>query len=457
MAFTFVSEAFKGRNRFLLRIAIIAALGGFLFGYDTGIISGAQVYIQRDLSTSQLEQQWVVGSLLVGAIVGAAVSGWLSDRIGRRRTKIISGCVYLLGGLGSAFSPTAELLLGSRFVLGLAVGTASFVSVEYISEQAPPRLRGGVSSFNQLMVTTGILVAYLVAAGFQNVPGTWRWMLGLSVVPGLALAIGMLTVPASPRWLVSRGREDDARRVLQRTRSDEEADDEVDQIREAVEKSREVGLRDLARRPLRPLMLVGLVLAVGQQIIGVNTVVYYSATILQYTGLSANSSVLQAISVGVTNVVFTVVAILLLDRVGRRPLLLTGTVGTIVALVGLGLWFQLPALQAVPVLALALLLLFMASFAVGLGPVFWLMISEIYPLGVRSRAMSVATVANWAANFVVSYFFLQLVSGIGRPGTFWLYAALGVLSLAFFWRAVPETKDRSLEEIQREVAGTTAG
>ncbi len=452
MAFTFVSEAFRGNNRFLLRIAIIAALGGFLFGYDTGIISGAQVYIHRALGTSQLAQQWIVGSLLVGAIVGAAVSGWSSDRIGRRRTKFISGCVYVVGGLGSAFSPTVELLLGSRFVLGLAVGTASFVSVEYISEQAPPRLRGGVSSFNQLMVTTGILVAYLVAAGFQNVPGGWRWMLGLSVVPGLALAIGMLTVPYSPRWLVSKGRDDEARRVLARTRSDEAVDGEVDDIREAVERSSEVGLRRLFRRPLRPLMLVGLALAIGQQIIGVNTVVYYSATILQYTGLSASSSVLQAVSVGITNVVFTVVAILLLDRFGRRPLLLTGTAGCILALVGLGLWFRLPALQAVPVLALIFLLVFIASFAVGLGPVFWLMISEIYPLGVRSRAMSVATIANWAANFVVSYFFLQLVGGIGRPGTFWLYAALGVVSFAFFYRAVPETKDRSLEEIQREVA-----
>src|SRR5690242_10513310 len=226
MPASFVKEAFKGDNRFLLRIAIIAALGGFLFGYDTGIISGAQLYIQKDLSTTQLEQQWIVGALLVGAMVGAAVSGWLSDRIGRKWTKFTSGCVYVVGGLGSAFAPGTEWLLASRFVLGLAVGTASFVSVEYISEQAPPRLRGGVTSFNQLMVTTGILVAYLVAAGFQNVPGTWRWMLGLSVVPGLALALGMLTVPYSPRWLVGQGRHDEAREVLRRTRDEEEADQE---------------------------------------------------------------------------------------------------------------------------------------------------------------------------------------------------------------------------------------
>ncbi|GGL89321.1 sugar porter family MFS transporter [Nakamurella endophytica] len=455
MPTSFVKEAVKGNNKFLLRIAVIAALGGFLFGYDTGIISGAQLYIQRDLSTTSLEQQWIVGALLVGAVVGAALSGWLSDRIGRRWTKVGSGTVYVLAGLASAFSPDTPWLLASRFVLGLAVGTASFVSVEYISEQAPARLRGGVTSFNQLMVTTGILVAYLVAAALQGAPAGWRWMLGLSAVPGLALAVGMLTVPSSPRWLVARGRKDDARRVLSRTRSDDETDDELDSITEAVGTSRSTRLRDLFRQPLRPLMVVGLVLAIGQQVIGVNTVVYYSATILNYTGLSASASVLQAISVGITNVVFTVVAILLLDRVGRRPLLLVGTTAATLALVALGLWFAVPGLKDHPLFALVFLLVFMAGFAVGLGPVFWLMISEIFPVGVRSKAMSIATVANWAANFLVSYFFLQLVGAMGESGTFWLYAGFGVLSFFFFLRKVPETKDRSLEEIQQEVGSRT--
>ena len=454
MADGFVREAFRGENRFLLRIAVIAAVGGFLFGYDTGIISGAQVYIKRDLSTSQVEQQWIVGALLVGAAVGATVSGWAADRIGRKWTKVIAGSVYVAGGLASALAPGIIFLLASRFVLGLAVGTASFVSVEYISEHAPARLRGGVTSFNQLMVTSGILVAYLVAAGFQNVSGNWRWMLGLSAVPGLVLAIGMLTVPRSPRWLVSHGHEDEAREVLSRTRDEEETEDELEQIGKAVEDSRNTRIRDLFRMPLRPLMLVGLALAVGQQVIGVNTVVYYSATILRYTGLSANASVLQAVSVGITNVVFTIVAILLLDRVGRRPLLLTGTAGAVLSLVGLGLWFEIGALKHIGILALIFLLAFMASFAVGLGPVFWLMISEVYPVGIRSRAMSVATVANWVANFFVSYFFLQLVSAVGRPGTFWIYAGLGVLAFAFFAWRLPETKDRSLEEIQQEVGAT---
>lgn len=456
----FVREATRGNNRFLLRIALIAAIGGFLFGYDTGIISGAQIYITQDLHASKLEQQWLVGSLLIGAIVGAIVSAYSSDRIGRRKTKIISGCVYVVGGAASAFAPSVGVLLVSRFVLGLAVGTASFVAVEYISEQSPPKLRGGVTSFNQFMVTLGILIAYLVAAGFQHVDGTWRWMLGLAVLPGLALAIGMLTVPASPRWLVTRGRTDEARQILRRTRSEEEADDEVEAISDITERAGRIGLSDLFRPPLRPLMMLGVALAAGQQLVGVNTVIYYSATILHYTGLTASDSVLEAVSVGITNVVFTVVAVLLLDRVGRRPLLLIGTAAVTVALIGLGLWFQLRALQQQGWLALVFLLLFMAGFAIGLGPVFWLLISEIYPLGVRSKAMSVATVVNWAANFLVSYFFLQLVSGIGRPGTFWVYAGFGILAFAYFIWRLPETRNRSLEDIERDLGadpGQVAG
>lgn len=453
---SFASEALRGENRFLLRIAIIAALGGFLFGYDTGIISGAQLYITRELSLTSTEEQWIVGSLLIGAIVGAAGSGWLSDKIGRKWTKVLSGSIYVTGGLASAFAQSASWLFASRFWLGLAVGAASFVSVEYISEHTPARLRGGVTTFNQLMVTTGILVAYLVAAGFQNLPGTWRWMLGLSALPGLALAIGMLTVPHSPRWLMSKGRRDEAREVLGRTRSDEEADKEVEGIQEAVDTAGSTRIRDLFVTPLRPLMIAGLALAVFQQFIGVNTVIYYSATILTYTGLSASASVLQAVSVGITNVVFTVVAVLLLDRVGRRPLLLVGTVGATLSLVGLGAWFFLDSLQSVPWLALVFLLTFVASYAVGLGPVFWLMISEIYPLGVRSRAMSVATVANWTANFLVSYFFLQLVGALGRPVTFWVYAVFGVLAVAYFAKKIPETKDKTLEEIEQELGAEGA-
>jgi sugar porter (SP) family MFS transporter len=450
----FVSTAMKGRNPFVLRIAAVAALGGFLFGYDTGVISGALLYIKKDLHAGTTAQQWVVASLLLGAIAGAALSGYLADRISRRWTKALSGGIYVLAAVGSALSQNVGELITARFVLGLSVGTASFVSPMYIAEQTPPKIRGGVVSFNQLMVVSGIMLAYIADWALKGVTYNWRWMLGLGAVPGVALFAGMFFVPHSPRWLAERGRDDEARDVLKRSRREDEVESELADIKSVAGEQREVRLRDLLAGTPRKLMIVGLGLAVFQQLVGVNTVIYYSPTILSYTGLNADAAITQALTIGIVNVVFTVVAILLLDKVGRRALLLTGTVGLTVSLVVLGVFFQVHALQAsAPWLALAALLLFMASFAIGLGPVFWLMISEIYPLRYRSQAMAVSTVGNWAANFLVSYFFLSLVGWLGKPGTFWLYAAIGVAAAVFFWWRVPETKGRSLEEIERQVTG----
>ncbi len=453
----FARELVRDRNGFVLRISVIAAIGGFLFGYDTGVISGALLYIGPDLHAGQLAKQWVVGSLLLGAVAGAIVSGYAADRFSRKWTKFGSGCIYVAAALASAFAQSVGWLIAARAVLGLAVGTASFVSPMYISENTPPRIRGGTVSFNQLMITSGILIAYIVNFAFRGVGDNWRWMLGLGALPGLALAIGMLFVPHTPRWLMQAGREDEARAVLEQSRTSDEIDDEIGDIRDVVQQHRSTSLRRLIGPRVRPLLLVGLGLAVFQQLIGVNTVVYYSATILKYTGISTAKSIGEALFVGITNVVFTVVAILLLDRVGRRALLLIGTAGAATALVVLGVYFDVPALkQNAGWLGLVALIVFIASFAVGLGPVFWLMISEIFPLGIRSKAMSVCTVGNWLFNFLVSYFFLSFVSGIGRAGTFWLYGSLGVLALAFFAFRVPETKDRSLEEIEAELGADSS-
>jgi sugar porter (SP) family MFS transporter len=436
----FAREVVRGRNRFVLGISIIAAIGGLLFGYDTGVISGALLYVKQDLHAGQFAQQWIVGSLLLGAVCGAIISGYSADRLSRKWTKFISGCVYVVAALASALAQDVAWLIAARFVLGLAVGTASFVAPMYISEQTPPKIRGGTVSFNQLMVTTGILIAYLINFAFRNVGDNWRWMLGLGAVPGVALAVGMLFVPHTPRWLMQAGREDEARDVLQRSREPDQIDDEVDEMRDVIEQHRGTSLRALVGARVRPLLLVGLALAIFQQLIGVNTVIYYSATILKYTGISTDKSIGEALFVGITNVVFTIVAILLLDRIGRRVLLLIGTVGASAALILLGIYFQSPTLQhSAGWVGLLALLVFIASFAVGLGPVFWLMISEIFPLGIRSKAMSVCTVANWLFNFLVSYFFLSLVSGIG------------VIALVFFAVRIPETKDRSLEEIEHEL------
>jgi sugar porter (SP) family MFS transporter len=453
----FLREAFSGRNRFVLRLAIVAAIGGFLFGYDTGVISGALLFIKDDLHADQFEQQAFVGALLIGAVLGAIVSGFSADALSRRWTKVISGCIYVLGALGSAFSQNATELIIARLVLGVAVGTASFVSPMYISELAPKRIRGGVTSFNQLMVVLGILAAYVVNWALKGVADEWRWMLGLGAIPGVALAIGMLFQPYSPRWLVEHGREDEALAVLKRARaSDEEAEDELGEIREAADQ--EGGVRDLWGAQVRPMVAVGLTLAVAQQFIGVNTVIYYSPTILKFTGLGNGSAITQALSIGLANVVFTILAVLVLDRVGRRPLLIIGTSGCIVSLGALGAFFASGWLQHhLAWLALVALIVYIASFAIGLGPVFWLMISEIFPLRVRAPAMSASTVGNWSANFLVSSFFLTLTTVITRQGTFWLYAGFGMLALIFFAAKLPETKDRTLEEIEREVGGSAGG
>ncbi len=454
---SFLREIRQSGNGLIIRISVIAAIGGLLFGYDTGVISGALLYIKDDLHAGQFTQQAIVSVLLLGAMAGALASGYLADRISRRWTKVISGSLYVVGALGCAFSVNAEMLIAFRFLLGLSVGTASFVSPLYISEVSPPRVRGGLVSFNQLAITSGILLAYIVNFLFKGVAGNWRWMLGIAALPGAALAVGMLTVPHTPRWLMLTGQQDRARGVLEKLRSedsDADIEDEVEDIRKANEKEGESSVKDLVAARLRPLLVIGLALALFQQFVGVNTVIYYAPTILTDTGLTKSSSITQTVFVGVTNVVFTIVAVLLLDRVGRRKLLLGGVVGLTLALVTLGIYFWSSTLQQnVPYLALVALLVYIASFAVGLGPVFWLMISEIYPMGVRSKAMSVATIANWGANFLVAATFLSLTNIITRQGTFFLYSALAVAAFLVFAARVPETKGRSLEEIQADVLG----
>ena len=453
----FVREMRASGNGLLVRISAIAAIGGLLFGYDTGVISGALLYIKDDLDAGEFEQQAIVAALLLGAMVGAVLSGYLADRISRKWTKVISGSIYFLAALGCAFSISAPMLIGFRFVLGISVGTASFVSPLYISEVSPPRVRGGLTSFNQMAVVTGILLAYIINFLFRDFTAEWRWMLGVAAIPGAVLAVGMLTVPHTPRWLASVGREDKARKVLEGLRSgddDADVDGELDDIKEANESERGSTLRTLLEHRLRGVLVIGVVLAVAQQLIGVNTVVYYAPTILSDTGLGNSAALAGTLVVGVTNLVFTAIAVLLLDRVGRRPLLITGTVVALIALAVLGVYFSSSTLQDnAGWLALAGLILFMAGFAIGLGPVFWLLISEIFPSGVRSKAMAVSTVANWGANFVVAQTFLTLSSAITRAGVFFLYAALAVLATVFFVFKVPETSGRSLEDIQEDLTG----
>ncbi|WP_111719273.1 sugar porter family MFS transporter [Homoserinimonas sp. OAct 916] len=456
----FITGLKASGNGMLVRISIIAAIGGLLFGFDTGVISGALLYLKKDLNANSTAQEWIVSVLLLGAILGAIGSGYLADKLSRKWTKVISGCIYVVGALGCAFAVSIPMLIGFRFLLGLSVGTASFVAPLYIAEVSPPRVRGGLVSFNQLLITSGILLAYLVNFAFSSTPDGWRWMLGVGVIPGAALAIGMLTVPHTPRWLMEQGREDEARAVLTKLRGSDphaDIDKEIEEIQKAKEMESSSRVRDLLKPNIRPLIWIGAGLAIFQQFVGINTVIYYAPTILKGTGLTNSASIAQTVFVGVTNVVFTIVAVLLLDKVGRRRLLLIGTVGLTVAIIFLGVFFASSWLQTnASYLALVALIVYIAAFAVGLGPVFWLMISEIYPTGIRSKAMSFATVLNWAANFVVAGTFLTLIALISTQGAFFVFGGMGILAIVFFAWKVPETKDKSLEQIQQELLGGDA-
>jgi SP family galactose:H+ symporter-like MFS transporter len=438
----------SSRTRFVYLAAAISALGGMLFGYDIGVISGAILFIKGQFSLSPGMEEIVVSSVLLGSLLGALVGGFLADCLGRRRLLIITAVVFGVGAFGAALAPGTALLIAARIVAGTAIGIASFVAPLYISEIAPVEIRGTLVSVNQVALTSGIVISYVVDYAFAGA-GAWRWMFALAVIPATAFGIGLLFIPNSPRWLVGRGQVDQARAVLKRIRAPEQVEGELGEIRQSVAQQKGQW-SELLSPLLRSAMIVGIGLAVAQQITGINTVIYYAPTIFKFAGLSSASvAILASVGVGVVNVVFTVVAMQLIDRVGRRPLLLVSLAGMALSLSVLGLAFSLPQLSgSLGWIAVVSLMVYVGSFAVGLGPVFWLILSEIYPLTIRGRAMSVGTVANWSANLIVALSFLTLTQVLGKSATFWLYAVVSIGSWLFAFYLVPETKGKTLEQIE---------
>lgn len=447
-------------NRFVYITAIVAALNGLLFGFDTGVISGALLYIEQGFGLSSFLQELVVSSVLVGAVIGAAVGGTLADRFGRRKITLLGASIFFVSSLGMAVSPTVYWLIGWRFVVGVAIGVASIVGPLHISETAPPKIRGSLGSLQQLAITLGILLAYLINYVFASlITGStaWRWMLGFGVVPATALGIGMYYLPETPRWLVKEDREDEARETLSRLRTETEVEDELQEIKELEDVERG-GLSVLLQPWVRPALVVGIGLAILQQATGINAVLYYAPTVFNSIGLQAIASILATVGIGVINVALTFVAIWQVDRIGRRPLLLISLSGMTVMLGILGAAFWLPSLSGnVAWIAGGSMILYVAFFAVGLGPVFWLMIAEIYPLEIRGSGEGLASVANWGTNLLVSVTFLTLANMIGQGVTFWLYGAVGVIAVVFVYTQVPETMGRSLEEIESDLRGSASG
>ncbi len=436
---------------FVFLAAIFAAVGGLLFGYDTAAISGAVIFIKKQFSLSTFPEELVVGMVLVGAATAALGGGRLSDRLGRRVTLMLTSVIFILGALICALADSFAILLVGRTIVGIGIGLASTTVPVYISEVAPPQARGWQVSLFQLAITIGILVAYVVDYAFAE-SGGWRWMLGLAAVPGALLGIGMLFLPESPRWLAKHGQTEKALGILTRIRGGSNVTAEFEEIQNALAQSGDRGhWSDLLGPAVRPALVIGIGLAVFQQITGINTVIYYAPTILQSAGISsASGAILATAGIGVVNVVMTLVSMWLIDRMGRRPLLLIGTAGIAITLGVLGFAFLKPG-GGLAKIAVVTLMAYVASFAISLGPIFWLLISEIYPLKIRGLAGGTAAASNWAANLVVSLTFLTLVEALGPSRTFWLYALFAVGGWFFCYFLVPETKGRTLEEIERSL------
>jgi sugar porter (SP) family MFS transporter len=437
-------------------IATIGALGGLLFGYDTGVISSALLFIRTEFHLSSGGQSIVAGIVLAGAVIGAMIAGPLSDRFGRRVVILGTAIAFVVGAVISAFAGGVEMLLIGRFIIGIAIGVASMLTPLYLAEIAPTASRGAITSLNQLCITIGILISYLVGYAFAEVDHGWRWSLGLGAVPGIVLALGMLVLPESPRWLAGRGEIREAETALRRLRGPAaDVSDELSALRtDAMNEGRLVPWSRLFTPQVRPVLIVGIGLAMFQQITGINTVIYFAPQILEAAGMSSASvSILATAGVGAVNVALTLVSIRLIDTAGRRSLLFWSLGGMMVALVVLAGGFALGnggMLGWVTALSLAA---YVAFFAVGLGPVFWSLIAEIFPLAVRGRAMSLATISNWGFNLIVTVSFLGLVDVLGRAGTFLLFAVLTGLAIIFTAMLVPETKGRSLEQIESDQQG----
>jgi MFS transporter, SP family, galactose:H+ symporter len=432
-------------------IAGVAALGGLLFGYDTGVISAALLFIRQVFAPSPTLQGIVVAIVLAGAAIGAGAAGSLSDRFGRRRVILVAALLFVVGALLSAFAADLTTLLVGRFLVGVAIGIASMLTPLYLAEISPARDRGAVVSLNQLCITIGILVSYFVGFAFANVTGGWRWMLGAGALPGIILTIGMLILPESPRWLAGHGRMEDAGAVLKNLRGGADVSEELGELRTDIAREGQqlAGWPELFSARLRRPLVIGIGLAMFQQITGINTVIYFAPTIFQTAGLSSAAiSILATAGVGAVNVIMTIVSIRLIDRLGRRQLLFWSLGGMAVTLLVLAAGFYVGVSGGLAWIAVAAVAAFVGFFAIGLGPVFWLLIAEIFPLALRGRAMSLATVGNWVFNLIVSVTFLDLVAAVGSAGAFLIYAVLSVAGLIFVVVIVPETKGHSLEEIE---------
>lgn len=441
------------RLKYVYQCTFVAAVGGFLFGYDTAVIAGAIGFIQEKYQLSAAMTGWVASCALVGCMAGAMIAGWLSDRLGRKKVLMIAALAFAVSSLGIMIPLGLSSFITFRFIGGMGIGIASMLSPMYISEIAPADIRGRLISIYQLGIVIGILLIYFVNAVIAgmydeawNIDTGWRWMFGSGIIPSAIFMVLLFFVPESPRWLAQQGRWPEAEDVLVKVSGPAKAVPELSAIREAL-LLKQGTLGELLKPGLRTALIIGVVLSVFSQVTGINVIMYYAPEIFKATGDGSSSALLQTILVGGINVLMTVVAIKYVDKLGRKKLLLIGAAGMAVCLgcIGFAFYSEMQAGYWV----LAGILLYISFFAISLGPLTFVVVSEIFPTRIRGRAMSVAIFFLWLSVYVVSQTFPMLLKAIGSAYTFWIYMVMSVLAFLFVWKSVPETKEKTLEEIER--------
>jgi SP family galactose:H+ symporter-like MFS transporter len=433
-------------TNYSLFVSCIAAIGGLLFGYNTSVISGVLLFISKEFHLSTIQQEVIVSTLLIGALLGALIGGVIADRFGRKKTLFLTLFLFFIGVLTLTQAAGFDALLAGRFISGLAIGIVSMAAPLYIAEMSPPENRGALVSLNQLCITLGILLAYIVTFSF-SMKAEWRDMFAFAFIPIVLQCVGLFFIPETPSWLLSHQQKSEAERILHKIRvgSNHQNISEMSKDEDTPSKK---SWRALFAPSVRKPFLIGIGVAVFQSITGINTVIYYAPQIFQLAGYQAAQTALFAtILVGAVNVLVTIISLWLIDRIGRRPLLIAGLIGMAGSLFILGISFLTKG-SSLGLTAVVALLIYVGFFAVSLGPVAWLIISEVYPLGIRGRAMGIASFANWVCNYFVSLTFLSLIQMLGTSGTFWLYAIICFLGLWFVIRLVPETRGKTFEEIQ---------
>lgn len=434
-------------------IFFLGALGGLLYGYDMGVISGALLFIKDDIPLNSFTEGLVVASMLVGAIFGSGASGPMSDRLGRRRVVFIIAIIYIVGALILALAPSMPVLVIGRLIIGLAVGGSTAIVPVYLSEMAPTEQRGSLSSLNQLMITIGILSSYLINYAFTPIEG-WRWMLGLAVLPSLILLIGVAFMPESPRWLLEHKSEKAARDVMKLTFKESEIDKEIADMKEinAISES----TWNVLKSPwLRPTLIIGSVFALLQQIIGINAIIYYAPTIFSKAGLGDATSILGTVGIGTVNVLITIVAIMIIDKIDRKRLLVIGNIGMVASLLIMAILVWTIGIQSSAWIMVACLTLFIIFFGFTWGPVLWVMLPELFPMRARGAATGIAALVLSIGSLLVAQLFPILTDVLSVEQVFLIFAAVGVFALIFVIKYLPETRGRSLEEIEADLRSRT--